>query len=81
MDNKKFTLWNRLTAAAVFVIAAVTYLFHNVNFLLSIYLYCFILLVAVIFAISGQIYTYNHYICKNKFSSRWLTTTGRKDSE
>ena len=26
MDNKKFTLWNRLTAAAVFVIAAVTYL-------------------------------------------------------
>ena len=26
MDNKKFTLWNRLTAAMVFVIAAVTYL-------------------------------------------------------
>ena len=26
MDNKRFTLWNRLTAAAVFVIAAVTYL-------------------------------------------------------
>ena len=26
MDNKKFTLWNRLTAALVFVVAAVTYL-------------------------------------------------------
>ena len=26
MDNKKFTLWNRITAAFVFVIAAVTYL-------------------------------------------------------
>ena len=26
MDNKKFTLWNRITAALVFVIAAVTYL-------------------------------------------------------
>jgi len=26
MNNKKFTLWNRLTAAVVFVISAVTYL-------------------------------------------------------
>ena len=26
MDNKKFTLWNRITAAIVFVLAAVTYL-------------------------------------------------------
>ena len=26
MDNKKFTLWNRLTAALVFVVSAVTYL-------------------------------------------------------
>ena len=26
MDNKKFTLWNRLVAALVFVVAAVTYL-------------------------------------------------------
>ena len=26
MDNKKFRLWNRITAAAVFVIAAFTYL-------------------------------------------------------
>jgi len=26
MDNKKFTLWNRLTAVLVFVVAAVTYL-------------------------------------------------------
>ena len=26
MDNKKFTLWNRLVAAFVFVVAAVTYL-------------------------------------------------------
>ena len=26
MNNKRFTLWNRLTAAIVFVISAVTYL-------------------------------------------------------
>ena len=26
MNNKKFTLWNRLVAALVFVVAAVTYL-------------------------------------------------------
>ena len=26
MNNKKFTLWNRLTAVFVFVVAAVTYL-------------------------------------------------------
>ena len=26
MDNKKFTLWKRLTAGLVFVVAAVTYL-------------------------------------------------------
>ena len=26
MDNKKFTLWHRLSAGAVLVIAAVTYL-------------------------------------------------------
>ena len=72
---------NRYVTAAITNTAAAVSLFHNVNFLLSINFYYFVLQVIVIFAISGQIYAYNHYICKNKFSSRWLTTTGRKDLE